>query len=531
VKHHYDIIIIGSGAGGGTMAHALAKTSARILLVERGDFVPQEAENWDPEAVWKKLRYQTRELWLDARGQAFRPYTHYNVGGNTKFWGAVLYRLRREDFQAVEHMDGVSPGWPIDYDTLAPYYDRAERLYQVRGRHGLDPTEPPRGPYPYDNIPHSAAIEEIAGRLRAMGLHPSPLPLGIQRPGEADGCVLCNTCNSFACRVHAKSEADVICVRPALRAGDGRLDLWTNACARRLLTDPSGSRVAAVEIERNGEVVRVEAPVVVLSAGAINSAALLLRSAGSKHPNGLANSSGLVGRRYMAHLSTMMQGFHPARKNGTVFQKTVAVNDFYLAGTRTKYPLGSIQSQGRTHGVMAQTVVPWIPVQAYDWWVARGVDWLVMSEDLPVPENRVTLASDGKIQLHYTPNNLRAHRLLVKETKRILRRLGFPLVVTHSHGARNTTHQCGTLVFGNDPKHSVLDPFCRTHDVRNLFVVDASFFPSSAAVNPGLTIIAQALRVADHIMSTDLNIGRSADRPIGRSADQPIDRSVVETSG
>ena len=187
MKQHYDIIIIGSGAGGGTMAHALAQTSARILLVERGDFVPQEAENWDPEAVWKKLRYQTRELWLDAQGQAFRPYTHYNVGGNTKFWGAVLYRLRREDFQAVEHMDGLSPGWPIDYDTLAPYYDRAERLYRVRGRHGLDPTEPPRGPYPYDNIPHSAAIEVIAGRLREMGLHPSPLPLGIQRPGEADG--------------------------------------------------------------------------------------------------------------------------------------------------------------------------------------------------------------------------------------------------------------------------------------------------------------------------------------------------------
>jgi choline dehydrogenase-like flavoprotein len=275
--------------------------------------------------------------------------------------------------------------------------------------------------------------------------------------------------------------------------------------------------VVAAEIEKGGDVIRVEAPVFVVSAGAINSAALLLRSAGGKHPKGLANSSGLVGRRYMAHLATMMQGFHPMKKNSTVFQKTVAINDFYLAGSRTKYPLGSIQSQGRTHGVMAQTVVPWIPVQAYDWWVARGVDWLVMSEDLPVPQNRVTIASDGKIQLHYTPNNLRAHHLLVRETKRILRRLGFPLVVKHSHGARNTTHQCGTLVFGTDPAHSVLDPFCRTHDVRNLFVVDASFFPSSAAVNPGLTIIAQALRVADHIMETDLKIGRSVDRQIGRS--------------
>jgi choline dehydrogenase-like flavoprotein len=506
VNHHYDIVIIGSGAGGGTMARALADTAARILILERGDFVPQEAENWSPEAVWKDLRYQTRDRWLDGDGREFRPYTHYNVGGNTKFWGAVLYRMRREDFAAMQHLDGVSPAWPIDYDTLAPYYDRAEQMYHVRGHHGLDPTEPPRGPYPHANIPHAGAMETIVERLRQMGLHPSPLPLGIQKVGEADGCVLCNTCNSFACRVHAKSEADVIGVRPALRIGGGRVQLWTNACVRRLLTDPRGRRVTTVEVERDGEIVQVGATLVVLSAGAINSAAVLLRSANAKHPAGLGNSSGLVGRRYMAHLATMMQGFHPFKMNSTVFQKTVAVNDFYLQGPRTRYPLGSIQSQGRTHGVMAQTVVPWIPVGAYDWWVARGVDWLVMSEDLPTSSNRATVAPDGRIQLHYTPNNLRAHRRLVRETKRILRRLGFPFVVTHSHGARNTTHQCGTLVFGADPTQSVLDPFCRAHDVENLFVVDASFFPSSAAVNPGLTIIAQALRVADHIKATELKV-------------------------
>jgi choline dehydrogenase-like flavoprotein len=350
-------------------------------------------------------------------------------------------------------------------------------------------------------------MEEIIAKLRRMGLHPAPLPLGIQRPGEADGCQLCNTCNSFACKVHAKSEADVIGVRPAMREGRGRVQLWTNACARRLLTDPPGRQVVAAEIERDGAVVRVDAPLVIVAAGAINSAALLLRSASDRHPGGLANSSGLVGKRYMAHLATMMQGFHPLKLNSTIFQKTVAINDFYLRGRRTDFPLGSIQSQGRTHGVMAQTVVPWVPVGAYDWWVARGVDWLVMSEDLPTIANQVTLTGDGRIRLEYTPNNLRAHRLLVKETKRILRRLGFPVIMTHSHGARNTTHQCGTLVFGTDPSQSVLDPFCRAHDVENLFVVDASFFPSSSAVNPGLTIIAQALRVADHIRQTELRIG------------------------
>jgi choline dehydrogenase-like flavoprotein len=231
----------------------------------------------------------------------------------------------------------------------------------------------------------------------------------------------------------------------------------------------------------------------------VNSAALLLRSANHKHPNGLANSSGLAGKRYMAHLATMMQGFHPFRLNDTVFQKTVAINDFYLKGRRVKYPLGQIQSQGRTHGVMAQTVVPQVPLWAYEMWVSRGVDWLAMTEDLPRLENKVTIESNGQIRLHYRPNNVVAHRELVDETTRILKELGFWIVMKHSHKSKNTTHQCGTLVFGTNPAESVLDTFCRTHDVDNLFVVDASFFPSSAAVNPGLTIVAQAIRTADHI--------------------------------
>jgi choline dehydrogenase-like flavoprotein len=495
----YDIVIIGSGAGGGTMAHALSSTPARILIVERGDFVPQEDENWDPAAVWKHLRYQTRERWLDGQDREFPPYSHYNVGGNSKFWGSVLYRLRREDFQDMQHMGGVSPAWPIDYDTLEPFYDRAERLYQVHGAHGIDPSEPRRGPFAYAAVPHAPGMREIVEKLEAFGLHPSPLPLGL-----LDGCALCNTCNSFACKLHAKSEADVCCVRPALL--QPTVTLWTNALARRLLTDSSGERVSAVEVERHGEIVRVEASLFVVSCGAVNSAALLLRSANDRHPDGLANSSGLVGRRYMAHLATMMQGFHPFRRNDTVFQKTVGLNDFYLRGPDEPYPLGQIQSQGRTHAVMAQTVAPWIPLWAYESWVSRGVDWLAMSEDLPDPGNRVTLTADGRIRLDYRPNNVEAHGRLVREATRILRRLGFWMVVTHSHGARNTTHQCGTIVFGTDPRASVLDEYCRAHDVGNLFVVDASFFPSSAAVNPALTIAAQALRVADHIKKNDLNI-------------------------
>jgi choline dehydrogenase-like flavoprotein len=493
----FDFVIIGTGAGGGTMAQALSQTGARLLVIERGDYVPQEAENWDPEQVWKHLRYRTNERWLNGSNREFLPYTHYCVGGNTKFWGSVLYRLRREDFQTVELADGISPAWPIDYDTLAPYYDRAERLYHVHGQQGADPTDPPRGSFPFAPIPHAPGMTEIVDGLTRQGLHPSPLPLGLIRPGEAGGCILCNTCNSFPCRIHAKSDAEVCGIADALTRPN--VTLWTNALAKRLLTDPSGKRVEAIEVDRNGETHLVTAPVVIVSCGAVNSAALLLRSRNDKHPNGLANSSDLVGRRYMAHLATMMQGFHPFKKNETVFQKTVAINDFYLRGPDTSYPLGQIQSQGRTHGVMAQIVVPQVPLWMYDAWVSRGVDWLAMSEDLPVADNRIMVDADGRIRLSYHPNNQRAHTQLVAEAERMLKRLGFWVVMKYSHGSQNTTHQCGTLCFGSDPKTSVLDPFCRTHDVENLFVVDASFFPSSAAVNPGLTIIAQALRVADHL--------------------------------
>jgi choline dehydrogenase-like flavoprotein len=502
----YDIIIIGTGAGGGTVAHALADTSARILLLERGGFVPQEQDNWSPEAVWRDRRYRPKhEHWIEEGRwirREFRPYTHYGVGGNTKFWGSALFRLRREDFQATEHADGISPAWPIDYDALAPYYDRAERLYQVHGAEGVDPTDPPRGPFPHAAVPHAERMAEIVERLRAEGLHPSPLPLGLR-----DGCILCRTCNSFPCHLHAKSEADICCVRPAMQRPN--VTLWTNAYARRLVADASGRRVAAVEVVRDGEPHTVTAPIVIVSCGAVNSAALLLRSTGPRHPAGLANSSGLVGRRYMAHLATMVSAFDRRRANETVFQKTVAVNDFYLPG-RTRYPLGQIQSQGRTEGVVLKSEAPWygrwIPLEAWKWWAASAVDWLVMSEDLPRVENRVTVDHEGRIRLRYRQNNVTPHRALVKETSRLLRRFGF-FTIKHSLGTRNTTHQCGTLVFGTDPRESVLDPYCRAHDVENLFVVDASFFPSSAAVNPGLTIVAQALRVADHIKERDLRSG------------------------
>ena len=503
----YDIIIIGSGAGGGTLAHALAGTSARVLVLERGDFVPQEPENWDPDAVWRDLRYRADERWLDGHDKVFRPYTHYCVGGNTKFWGAVLYRLRQEDFGELVHADGVSPAWPISYCDLEPYYDRAERLYQVRGDSEDDPTEPPRRPFPFPAVPHEGKTAALVEGLRQQGLHPTPLPLGVLRPGEPDGCQLCRTCNSFPCRALSKSDADVCCVRPI--AGSN-VQLWTHAYVTRLETDATGRTVVAAEVVKDGETLRLTASTFVVSCGAVNSAALLLRSASERHPDGLGNSSGLVGRRYMAHIATMISAVKLGDYNNVSFQKTIAINDFYLKGRDVDYPLGQIQSQGHIHPVMIQMAAPAdyqpLAVSIPQWfyaaaWTSWSTEWLAMTEDLPHEENRVTLTETGHIRLTYHLSNEVAHQRLVDEVSRMLKGLGYHFIKPVSFGVGNTTHQCGTVVFGEDPAASVLDPFCKAHDVDNLYVVDASFFPSSAAVNPGLTIAAQALRVGDHLKS------------------------------
>jgi choline dehydrogenase-like flavoprotein len=495
----YDIIIIGTGAGGGTLAYALRDSGARVLLIERGDFLPQEPENWSPEAVFDQQRYKPKEVWQDAEGQPFHPGVHYYVGGNTKVYGAALPRLRREDFELIEHEGGISPAWPIGYDDMEPYYARAEQIYLVHGVSGDDPTEPPRsGPFPFPPVPHEPYIAELAERLQAQGLHPFFLPIGIDLR-EGGRCVRCKTCDGFPCNVLAKGEADVCCVRPALTAGN--VELMTRAFARRLLTDETGRRVTAVEVERDGEKFLVRGETIVVACGAANSAALLLRSANSAQPDGLANSSGLVGRNYMVHNNTALMAIHPTRRNPTRFQKTIAVNDFYLRGPDWPYPMGNLQLLGKLQAGMLTANRPLVPRRVLQGATERSVDWWVMSEDLPDPDNRVTLASDGSIRVRWKPNNLLAHTKLVQAARQMLRRAGYPIVLTQRMGIETNSHQCGTLRFGDDPATSALDPFCRTHDIPNLYVVDSSFFPSSTAVNPALTIAAQALRVADHLMA------------------------------
>lgn len=491
----YDIVIIGTGMGGGTLAYALSQSGARILLIERGDFLPQEAENWSVDAVFHQKRYKPAEMWYGADGEAFQPGVHYFVGGNTKVYGAALPRLRREDFDALEHEGGVSPAWPVTYDELEPYYVRAEQLFNVHGQPGDDPTEPPRSaPYPFPHVPNEPYMDDLADRLRAQGLHPFFLPMGIDLR-DGGRCVRCKTCDGFPCKVHAKSDADVCAVRPALEHPN--VELWTRTLARRLLTDASGSRVTGLEVERGGSRTEVYADVFVAACGATNSTALLMRS----REGGLGNSSGLLGRNYMVHNNTALMAVNPSRRNPTVFQKTMAVNDYYFKSAAYPYPMGNIQLLGKLQAGMLTANQPLVPRPVLQEMANRSVDWWVMSEDLPDWENRIEITSSGQIRVHWKPNNLKAHEKLIEAARTMMRRAGYPFVFTQRMGIATNSHQCGTARFGHDPADSVLDPFCRMHDVDNLYVVDSSFFPSSAAVNPALTIAAQALRVADHLMA------------------------------
>jgi choline dehydrogenase-like flavoprotein len=498
-----DVLIIGSGIGGGTVAHRLVQHGLSVTLLERGGFLPQEAQNWDVHAVFFEQRYVPQETWLDKDGAAFRPGTYYYVGGSSKMYGAAMLRLRERDFEELEHAGGVSPAWPIRYRQLAPYYDLAEQMYGVHGQAGVDPTEPPGvSPYPYAALEHEPLIEEVACALKQQGIKAFPLPLAVQRHPEG-ACVRCKTCDGFPCKVHAKTDAEVAAIRPALASG--RLTLKTHAKAMRLVLTRDGRRVNGVEYESNGSLERITAPIIVLSASAVNSAVLLLRSACAQAPRGVANSSQVVGRNYMAHNNTALMSIG-GKINGTNFQKTICINDFYFGDNRFKYPMGNIQGLGKLQSGMLTAKQKYLPDFMGKWMAERSVDWWIMSEDLPDPDNRVILQGD-RIGLHYTANNLAGHKRLAGKAASMMRKIGFPLNLSKHMGGLSVSHQCGTVRFGADPGKAALNEFCRAFDHENLFVVDASFFPSSAAVNPALTIAAQAIRVADHMAKLDFGLG------------------------
>jgi choline dehydrogenase-like flavoprotein len=514
--NHYDVIIIGTGAGGGTLAYALADTGKRILLLERGDYVRREKENWDSRAVNAEARYNTKEKWRDQDGKELHPHTNYYVGGNTKFYGAALFRLRQEDFGEIKHYGGISPAWPISYHELEPYYTQAEYLYHVHGERGVDPTEPHASkPYPHAPVSHEPRIQQLADDFERLGLKPFHVPLGImldEKNSRASACIRCNSCDGFACLVNAKSDAQTCAVDPALK--NTNVTLLTNSKVERLKTDASGRTVTSVVVEREGLVEEFIADIVVVSCGAINSAALLLRSANEEHPNGLANSSDQVGRNYMGHVNSVMMAISKC-PNPTIFQKTLAINDFYFGSKEWDFPMGHISFVGKLDGVALSAGAPAIaPGFTLDLMAKHSLDFWLTSEDLPDANNRVTLDREGNIVLAYKPNNEEGHKRLLKKLQELMKQQ--TKCSLHGHDchvglfSRNlflgqriplagVAHQNGTIRFGHDPRTSVLDANCKAHDLDNLYVVDGSFFPSAAAVNPALTIMANALRVADHL--------------------------------
>ena len=495
-----DVVVIGSGMGGATTAHALARRGVDVLVLERGQRLPREPENWSPRAVFVERRYKPDETWYDAKGRGFAPGVHYVVGGNTKVYGASLPRFREHDFGAVEHREGTSPAWPFSYADLEPYYGQAEQLYRVHGTTGEDPTEPWRStPYPHPALEHEPYVADLASRLAEHGVHPSANAMGVDRSDgrHADGglrgtCIRCATCDGFPCRVGAKSDAETCAIDPALT--DSGLRLATGMRVRRIVTDGPGRRVTHLAVEGPDGMVTVRGGRFVLAAGAVNSAALLLSSADSYTPAGVANSSGLVGRRFMMHNNAHIAAVDINRRNDVTFQKTLSVNDWYADGG-DGYPLGTMQLIGRVDGVMMKSWATKVPLPALKAMASRSVEWLVMSEDLPHDRNRVLVDSEGRITTARRAVGVRTHRRLHHRASRLLRAAGYDAVFTQWFDISMNSHMCGTVVAGTDPATSVLDPWCRSHDVENLWVVDGGFFPSSAAMNPALTIAAQALRV------------------------------------
>jgi choline dehydrogenase-like flavoprotein len=514
---HYDVIIIGSGAGGGTLTYRLAASGKKVLLLERGDYVKREPENWSTRAVNLEARYNTKESWRDAAGRELHPHTNYYVGGNTKFYGAALFRMRAEDFGELRHHGGISPAWPVSYAEMEPYYAQAEALYHVHGNRGEDPTEgEASGPYPHRAVSHEPRIQALSDDLASFGLRPFHVPLGVkldEANPRTSACIRCATCDGHPCLVNAKSDAQTCAVDPALEHPN--VTLLTGAVVTKLATSASGREVTTVRVERHGEVLTFSASVVVVACGAINSAALLLRSASSKHPHGLGNGSGVVGRHYMGHVNSVLMALSKC-PNPTVFQKTLALNDFYFGSPEWEYPMGHISFVGKLDADTLRAGAPAItPGWTLDLMARHSLDFWLTSEDLPDPENRVSLDRDGNIVLSYQPNNEEGHRRLIAKLKELMKEttrcavhgrdchqgiFARSLYAGQRIPLAGVAHQNGTIRFGDDPATSALDRDCRSHEVHNLYVVDSSFFPSSAAVNPALTIMANALRVGDRIL-------------------------------
>ena len=474
----YDAVIIGSGIGGSTFAHALAQRGLKVAVVDRGDFFKPERPDLSP----LHLTYVQRQP---------------NIGGQTKSFGAAMYRLRESDFEAVEMESGVSPAWPISYADLEPFYAEAEKLYRVHGSSQNDATEPPRStPWPHDPIPHQGPVQELVERLsKRAGINVSFVPRSIDYdPKNGGKCVLCKHCDAYYCPRDAKVDAEIGALRPAMATGN--VTVLTKTECVRILTTPDGSTVTGAQLRKDGKDFSVTAKIVCSSGGLTETPILLWRSRSSAHPNGLANSSSALGRHWAAHTQSWVFPLVFNVQKQEFHQKTFAINDFYHSTPDSKLPAGVIQSAGnieplnfsRRHKYFVQALLH------------NSFQTFIMNEALPSMETGFALSDEGAKVIGEPIRNPQTLKKLRRHTCDIFKAAGYPVLAP---SLEEKFHSCGTARMGESGSSSVIDSYCRAHDVKGLYVVDSSSLPTAGALNSGLTIAAVALRAATSVSLAD----------------------------
>ena len=494
VQYDFDVIVIGGGAGGATFAYACARAGKSVLVLERGKSVTPTSTVHDEKAMMiDKRPYDDREI--DVNGSALRLYMGGILGGGTSLYGGALVRPSEEDFHPGRHYGKRIPraiwDWPITYQDLEPYYTEAERLYGVAGCGDEDygPLKKPAKGYPGIPLPLHPLNQRLVAKNRLHGLRPFRLPLAI----DSSRCLRCGVCAGYICPTGARSSATQLLDR-AIAEGH-RLTIKTQIEVERLDEEPGrGTSVISVLDRATGERSTYRARRYVLGAGAIGSSLLLIRS---------ELGGPLVGRNYMMHIASVVIGIYPKASSAeTSFIKQLGFADFYFGTKNFPHKMGIVQSLPVPGPLMTAKHSPFLPARVRHFFRQRILPLAGIIEDLPNPANRVTLGPNGEARLthRYGKYDIVRRKRLTPHVARILKRSGTVYCVKRQFlSDEHVAHQCGTLRFGNDPAHAVLDSDCRMYANPNVFVVDGSFLPTSLGVGPGLTIMANALRVASTV--------------------------------
>jgi len=478
LRQSYDVVVLGSGLGGATAAHRLVNRGLKVLLVEQGASLASEGDTSDPSRYILEV-VPDRETPLNF------------IGGRTKFYGAALYRFRESDFVERTLESGVSPVWPITYQTLAPYYSAAEQIYKVHGASAGDPTDP-RGsePYPFPPVPYDPLVTKFVNRLERAGATTSAIPRGVD---YTDGrCINCPRCDGYLCLRSAKMDAETAAIRPALATG--HLQVSMNTMCEKLVLDDTGVTIRACILLVESQRVEVTARAIVVSGGMIGTTELLIRSKHERHPKGVGNNSGQVGRNLAGHSTGMIFPFVSLNKLPAVQTKSFAINTLYDQTDDWPFPVGVIQLAGQTPfwQEASRAIRPIAKLVS-----EHCFSMFYMVEAPPSHGAGLVLDGDKVVGQTAPPHCLETFEHLRKHAVSLLRDAGYPALARKREPY--LWHEVGTTRMGDDPDTSVVDPFGEVHGVKGLFIADAGVLPSAGAVNTGLTIAALALRTADRI--------------------------------